>query len=358
MYEKLLFPAKINNRTIKNKVVASPPPSFLCDKDGSITPDFFQYYKKLTNCEPGILIIEGSAVSNKGKGWQNQLIISEEVNFLGISELVISIRNHDILPMIQLYHAGLNAIPGDYHEVFAPSLIKDKNISGKIHGLTSTEIETIVDEYKKAASLAWNVGFSGVELNAAEGTLIHQFLSPITNKRKDEYAFGYGYGILFLRKIITAIKSVAPDLLFSLKLSMRDLIPGGSGLNNSIDIANELKNSGIDIFHLTEGLKIGNPYCLHPYICNSSSPAPFADDALIFKKETKSTTILSTEIQTPDIAEKFLSKEICNFISIGRTLNREPQWITMAMSNQPVEFYKKCKKCMLCKAAKAGCILE
>ena len=358
MYEKLLFPIRINNRNIKNKIVAAPPPSFLCEKDGSISPQFFQYYKKLANSEPGILIIEGSAISNKGKGWQNQLVISEDVNFLAISELVINIRNHDILPMIQLYHGGLNAIPGDFHEVLAPSEIKEKNITAKIHPLTTTEIEQIVDEYKKAASLVWNVGFSGVELNVSENTLIHQFLSPITNKRKDEYAFGYDNGILLLRKIITAIKSVAPDLLFSLKLSLRDLIPGGSGLGNSIDIANGIKELGIDLFHLTEGLKFGSPYSLHPYICNSSSPAPFAEDALIFKKETNTTTIMSTEIQTPDIAEKYLSKEICDFISIGRTLNREPEWITMAMSNQPVEFFKKCKKCLLCKAAKSQCVLE
>ena len=358
MYEKLLFPIKIGNRTIKNKVVAAPPPTFLCEKDGSLTPQFFQYYKNLSKSEPGILIIEGSAISNSGKSWNNQCVISDDSNFLAISELVINIRNHDILPMIQRYHGGINSIPNNNYEVLGPSVIQEKKIKAKIHSLTENEIEQVVEQYRKATSLAWNVGFSGVELNVAEGTLIHQFLSPYTNKRTDEYAFGYNNAVLILRKIVNAIKSIAPDLVFSLKLSMRDLIPGGSGLNNAIDLTNEVKNFGIDVFHLTEGLKIGNPSCLHPFLINTSSQVPFADDSLVFKNETKTKVILSTQIQTPDIAEKYLSKECCDLVSIGSILNREPEWISMAKTNQPLEFYKRCKRCMLCKAAKDGCILK
>ena len=357
MYEKLLFPTKINGRTIKNKVVAAPPPSFLCENDGSLTPEFFNYYKNLIKSEPGIIILEGSAISQNGKSWPNQCVISDEINFLAISELVIKIRNQEILPMIQLYHGGINAIPGKEHKLFGPSIISHKNITGKIHELTTGEIDQIIEDYRKATSHIWNVGFSGVEINAAEGTIIHQFLSPITNKRKDEYAYGYDNGILFLRKIISSIKSIAPDLVFSLKLSLRDLIPGGAGLNNAIEIANELKNAGVDMFHITEGLNFGNAACLHPFLRGNTSPAPFADDALIFKNETKSKVILSTGIYTPVLAEKLLSKEGCDFVSLSRELICEPEWVSMAMTNQPIEFYKKCKNCMLCKAAKEGCIV-
>ncbi len=356
MYEKLLFPTKIKDRTIKNKVVAAPPPSFLCEKDGSLTPQYFNYYKNLIKSEPGILILESSAISQNGKAWPNQCIISDEINFLAISELVIKIRNQEILPMIQLYHGGINAVPGKDHKVFGPSQITNKNVSANIQELSTAQIDLLVEEYKKAASHIWNVGFSGVELNAAEGTIIHQFLSPITNKRKDEYAFGYDNGILLLRKIIQSIKSIAPDLVFSLKISLRDLIPGGSGLNNAIEIANDLAEQGVDLFHVTEGISFGNPACLHPFLRNNISPAPFADDAIIFKNETKAKVILSTGFFTPVIAEKVLNKECCDFISLSRELNSEPEWVTMAMTNQPVEFYKKCKYCMICKAAKEGCL--
>ena len=355
MYEKLLFPTKINDRTIKNKVVAAPPPSFLCEKDGSLTPQFFNYYKNLTKSEPGILILESSAISQKGKAWPNQCVISDDINFLAISELVTKIRNQEILPMIQLYHGGINAIPGNEYNLLGPSIISNKNISGKINELTTGEIDALVEEYQKATSHIWNVGFSGIELNAAEGTVIHQFLSPITNKRKDEYAYGYDNGILFLRKIIQSIKSIAPDLVFSLKLSLRDLIPGGAGLNTAIEIANDVKKLGIDLFHVTEGLTLGKAACLHPFLRNNQSSAPFAEDALIFKNETKTKVILSTGFFTPIIAEKVLCKDCCDYISLGRELNREPEWITMAMTNQPIEFYKKCKYCMLCKAAIGEC---
>jgi NADPH2 dehydrogenase len=358
MYENLLSPTIINRRTIKNKVVAAPPPTFLCEKDGSLTPQFFSYYKNLANTEPGILIIESSAINKDGRAWPNQCVISDEMNFLAISELVIKIRNQETLPMIQLYHGGINALAGKGNKVYGPSSISNKNIKNKITALTTGEIDFLVEEYKKATSLIWNVGFSGVEINAAEGTIIHQFLSPITNQRKDEYAYGYDNGILFLRKIISAIKSIGPDLVLSLKLSLRDLIPGGAGLKSAIEIANDIKEAGVDLFHVTEGLVLGKPSCLHPFLRGLTSPAPFADDSLIFKNETKTNIILSGGMFNPVIAEKVLSKDCCSFVALGRELNREPEWISMAMTNQPIEFYKKCKECMLCKAPSEGCIEE
>ncbi len=358
MYEKLLFPAKINNRTINNKIIASPPPTYLCEKDGSLTPQFFNYYNNLAKSEPGAIIIESSAISETGKSWPKQPVISDNLNFLAISELVIKIRNHNILPLIQLYHGGLNAIPNVNHTVYSPSEFYNKKITCKVHPLTNGEIEAIIEDYKKAATLAWNVGFSGIELNAAEGSLLHQFLTPIINKRNDKYSFIYNNGVYLLRKIIHEIKTIAPDMLFCLKLSMRDLIPSGACLKTAIEIANEVKNIGVDIFHVTEGLKIGNPGCIHPYLCGKNYIAPFGDDSNIFKNETKTTVILSTGIAFPDIAEKLLNKDYCDYISLGRIINREPKWVTMAMTNQPVEFYRKCKNCMICRAGYEGCILQ
>lgn len=358
MYEKLLFPTKIGFRTIKNKVVAAPNPSFLCDKEGNLTPQFFNYYKEMSDKSAGILIIESTAVSNEGRGWQNQCVISEDLNFLGISELVVKLRNQDCLPMIQLYHGGINSVSGPQNRLFGPSKISNKKITGNIKVLSTSEIDTIVNQYKKATTVAWNAGFSGIEINAAEGTLLHQFLSPVTNKRSDEYAFGYDNGILMLLKVITEIKEVASDMIICVKLSMRDLIPGGAGLKNCIEIGKELKNIGINVFHLTEGLFIGDAACLHPYLRNNTAPAPFADDALVFRTETKSQVILSTGMKNPEVAEKALARECCDFVSISRSLNCEPEWVDMAITNQPIEFYKKCKRCMLCQAASKGCILR
>lgn len=358
MYEKLLFPVKIGLRTIKNKIVAAPNPSFLCDDDGNLTPKFFNYYKEMADKSAGILIIEGAAISKEGRGWHNQCVVSDSLNFLGISELVVKMRKQDCLPMIQLYHGGINAISGAHNKLYGPSKITHKKITGDITELTETDIDTIVNQYKKAAGLAWNAGFSGVEINAAEGTLIHQFLSPITNKRTDLFAFGYDNGILILRKVISAVKEAVSEMVICVKLSMRDLIPGGAGLKNCIEIAKELKAMGISLFHVTEGLKIGDTACLHPYLRNNINPSPFADDALVFKAETKCQVILSTGMRNPEIAEKVLNKDCCDFISLSRSLNCEPEWIDMAITNQPIEFYKKCKRCMLCQAASKGCILR
>ena len=358
MYEKLLFPVRCQDRILKNKIVIAPNPSFLCDKEGNITPQFFTYYKNLIEKGAGMLIVEGSAISASARGWNNQCMITEESNFLAISELVIKMRSQDCLPMIQLYHAGINAISSQFNKVCGPSRILHKKITAIIEEVKTEDIEKIVEDYKKAATLAWNAGFAGVEINASDSGLLHQFMSPITNKRNDEYAFGFNNGVLPIKRVINGIKEVAKDLIISVKLSLRDLIPGGAGLNHSLEIAETLMQQGVDLFHITEGLKIGNTSCLHPYLVNNSSPTPFADDALVFKKETQSTVILSGGMYNPAIAEKALTRECCDLISLDRVINAEPDWIDMAITNQPIEFYKKCKNCMLCQAAVKGCILK
>lgn len=355
MYDFLFSPTQLHFKTIKNRIVAAPPPTRLCENDGNLSPQFFSYYSYMAEKEPGIIIIDGLAISNAAKGWLKQGIIADGNNFRAISELVNKLRKAECFPMIQLYHGGINAIPTTNHRLLGLSKITHNKIKGDIKELTSLELDAVAYEYGLAASLAWNAGFAGIEIEASEGSLIHQSLSPITNKRSDQFSYKANSGAHFLMRVIEAVKNSAPDLLISVKLSLRDLVPGGAGLSDCIAVAKKAKEAGASLFHLSQGLKIGDVTCLHPTFRGNISPSPLSEDALVFKKETGFTTILGNGMHTPEIADNILARGISDFISLSRTLNREPNWINLASRNQPIEFFKRCKRCMTCVAASGHC---
>lgn len=351
MYNKLFTPISIGKHTIKNRVVAALPPTFLAEPDGNITPQLLSFYKNLASKAPGVLITEPFAISNLGKAWPRQPFITEDKNFLAISELVERLRNKESYSVMQLYHGGINSLPNIHNVVLGPSGITSNKLRCKVQELTTSEIALIVNEYRQAATMAWNAGFQAIEINAADSSLLHQFMSPITNKRNDDYGFSNHNGSLFLKEVVNAVHDGARTLNIIVKMSMRDLMPASAGLTNSIDTAIELKNLGVNVFHLTEGLSIGEASCLHPYLRGQSRPAPFAEDSLIFRNETMALTIMDTSFIMPSEAEKQLSKNVCDFIALNRTIIREPAWVSMAMTNQPAEFYKKCANCLVCNGA-------
>ncbi len=179
-------------------------------------------------------------------------------------------------------------------------------------------------------------------------------MSPLTNHRCDDYSAAAHGGVLFLHQVVRAVKQAVPDLLLIVNLSLKDLIPGGYGLSSAIRAASILKAEGVDIFRVTEGIRIGNPLQLHPALGKSAPDAPFAEDTQIFKNETGCMTVLSGKVSTPEEAINRIRKGTADFIALGRTLNREPLWLGGQLDSGLLP-WQKCLRCPVCKAASEGC---
>jgi 2,4-dienoyl-CoA reductase-like NADH-dependent reductase (Old Yellow Enzyme family) len=355
MTNRLTSPFDLGNRTFKNRMIAAPPSSLTGSFEGLVTADTIDYYQRLAETGVCAVIVEATAVSAKARAWSRQLDAGNDDALPGLSQLTERIRRGGALPFLQLYHAGINALIPSGSRIYGPGQPRLRKINTPVTALDQKKIDRIIDEYVGAAIMAWNAGFSGIEIAAADGSLVHQFLSPLTNPRTDEYGCKNVNGALFARQIVRGIKKVAPDLTLSVKLSLKDLLPGGNGLKQAFAIAELLKKEGIDIFNLTEGLIAGsNPLMIHPAVGNIAPETPFAEDAQIFRHEVDHPVILSGKIGRPAGAEQKIAREICDFVALGRTLNRCPNWPAQATNS---EFYQApaCLRCKVCVAATTGC---
>lgn len=354
MITSLFSPVSLKNRDFKNRVIAAPPPSYLAGPDGQVQTQMLDYYNNLADTDAGMVIVEAAAVSLEGRAWLKQLGIHSSAMINGLSRLVEKIRSRGAVPVAQLFHGGINSIPGPDQIVAGPSAIEHRKLNARIHEIKKDKFAQIVNDYSEAARIAWNAGFSGIEIQAAEGSLPQQFFSPLLNHRRDDYSTDYNGGVLLLQQIVRAVKKAVPDLMLLVRLSLRDLLPGGFCLSTAIKAAQILKSEGIDIFHLTEGLKVGNAQLLHPSLDKTAPDAPFSEDTHIFRNETGLLTVLSGKVSTPEIAINRMKKGGADFVALGRTLNREPLWLGGQIDSGLLP-WQKCLRCPICKAASDGC---
>jgi len=354
MNSSLTSPFDLGNRTFKNRMIAAPPPSMTCDFDGLVTADTIEYYQRLAETGVAAVIVEGAAVSAAARSWARHLDLSRPEILTGLSQVAEKIRRGGALPVLQLYHGGCNSIPVEGKRIYGVGKPLLKRVTAEIRPLSQDMIDQIIRDFVAAAVTAWNAGFSGIEVQGADGSLIQQFLSPLTNFREDEYGLKNANGAFFARQVIRGIKNVTPDLTLSLRLSLKDLLPGGNGIRHTVSAARLFKQEGVDIFHVTEGLVIGNPLMVHPAVGRTAPETPFAEDAQIFRHEIDHPVILSGKINRPAAADSKISRGVCDFVSLGRTLNRNPRLPSFA--GKPEEFTgPPCLRCKVCIAASKGC---
>jgi len=354
MNPSLTSPFDLGNRTFKNRMIAAPPPSMTCDFDGLVTADTVEYYQRIAETGVAAVIVEGAAISSAARAWTKHLNVSHPDILTGLSQVAEKIRRGGALPVLQLFHGGCNSLQIEGKKNYGVGRPLLKRVTADIRPMPQEMLDQTIRDYVAAAVVAWNAGFSGIEVQGAEGSLIQQFLSPLTNTRDDEYSSTNAGGAFFARQIIRGIKNVTPDLTLVMRLSLKDLLPGGSGIRHAINSAKILKQEGVDIFHVTEGLIIGNPLMIHPAVGKEAPGTPFAEDAQIFRYEIAHPVILSGKIERPAAAEQKISRGFCDLVSLGRTLNRNPRLPSFA--GKPEEFTgPPCLRCKVCIAASKGC---
>ncbi|GAB4285226.1 MAG: NADH:flavin oxidoreductase [Candidatus Rifleibacteriota bacterium] len=331
------------------------PPTLLADEYGEVTNDLVNYYERVSACDVSMVITEPASVKPNEYGFSRQLCGNSQDSVTGLSRVSRVIRKHGVIPILSLFSPGINAaFSGNSSYVFGPSVFTHPKLEKSVRALSYEQIKATSASYLEAAITAWNSGFSGIEISGADGSLIQQFLSPLTNKREDDYGYRFYRGEKLILEIVKAIKKALPDLLCIYKLAMKDLIPCGKPLKDSVELAKNLEKAGIDLLHVTEGFPIGKPE-YGEFISKTTPDAPFADDCQIIRNHVKVPLILSGKIATPDLAENLISQGKCDAISLGRTLNRDLDWLVKAKLNSENIRIRKCRRCIFCAAASNGC---
>jgi len=210
--------------------------------------------------------------------------------------------------------------------------------------LTTLEVKQIINEFIAAAHYAHRAGFDGVELHAAHGYLINQFLSPHTNKRQDEYGGTLENRQRFLLEIVTEIKEALPELTISVRLNIDDFVQGGLELGESLRVCKCLEKSGVDIINCSSGTYESG--------LNSIEPASYEEGWRVYlaeavKKVVDIPVLTGGMIRHPDFANRILAEKKADYIFLGRSLLADPEWANKVRCNR-VDEIRPCISCNNC----------
>ncbi|MGM0420352.1 MAG: NADH:flavin oxidoreductase [Bacillota bacterium] len=216
-----LFDAiRINQLNLKNRIVLPPLASKKATADGKVTQALLDYYQG--RGANGLIIVEHSYIDKRGKAGDNQLALAGKDKLSGLSELADLIKKEGSAAGIQLAHAGAKAV---VDQPYSPSGIYPPGIerTGNLVEMGQAQIDELVERFSAAARLAKDAGFDLIEIHAAHGYLLNQFISPLTNQRDDKYGGSPKNRFRIIKEIITAVRSeVGNEFPLALRLGADD----------------------------------------------------------------------------------------------------------------------------------------
>ena len=316
MDAKLFTPFTIKNITLKNRIVMAPMCMYSCDaEDGKVATWHKTHYTSRAVGQVGLIIIEATAVAPQGRISSKDLGIWSDEHIDGLKELTDLMKEHGAVTGIQLAHAGRKATVDG--EIIAPSPIPFNETMKTPKEMTSVEIKETIEAFMQGAERAKKAGFEVIEIHGAHGYLINEFLSPLTNKRTDEYGGSKENRYRFLREIIEAIKTVWNGPLF-VRISASDYHEDGLTVADYVEMASWMKEQGIDLIDVSSGAVV--PASIHTY---PGYQVKFAEK---IKEESKIETGAVGLITNGLQAEEILQNERADLIFIARELLRDPYW--------------------------------
>jgi 2,4-dienoyl-CoA reductase-like NADH-dependent reductase (Old Yellow Enzyme family) len=327
---KLFEPLVIRSLTLKNRIVVSPMCQY-SSEDGFANDWHLVHLGSRAVGGAGLVICEATAVSPEGRITPHDLGIWKEEHVANLKRITQFIEANGAIPGIQLAHAGRKAShhrPWDgahtlgVHEgawqTVAPSAVPFKEEEPVPHALGKTEIREIIDQFTAAAKRALAAGFKVAELHGAHGYLLHEFLSPISNKRTDEYGGSFENRIRFIVELTEAVRMVWPDELpLFFRISATDWVENGWTAEDSVALAKVLGAKGIDLIDCSTGGNLGGVRI--PLV--PMYQVPFAER---IKKETSLLSGAVGLITTAQEAEQVLSEGRADLIFLARQLLRDP----------------------------------
>ncbi|WAA13839.1 NADPH dehydrogenase NamA [Fervidibacillus halotolerans] len=325
---KLFEPYSIRQVTFPNRIVMSPMCMYASEKeDGTVQNWHITHYVSRAVGQTGLIILEATAVTPEGRISSKDLGIWDDQQIDGLKNLVQQMKTYGVKTGIQLAHAGRKAtVAGN---IVAPSPISYNEKFQTPKELTKKEIADLVQAFKKGAMRAKEAGFDVIEIHAAHGYLIHQFLSPLTNKRTDEYGNTEKNRTRFLREIVQEVRKIWEGPLF-VRVSATDYHPEGLKVHDYIALAKELKMAGVDLIDVSSGgIVTGIKYDTYP-----GYQVPFAEK---IKHGANIPVGAVGLITSPEHAEEILQNNRADLVFIGRELLRNPYWPYYAAKKLGVE---------------------
>ena len=329
---KLFSPLSIRGVTLKNRIAMSPMCQYSCI-DGIMSDWHLVHLGARAIGGAALILTEATAVAPEGRISPDDAGLWNDVQEEAFKKINSFISSANAVPGIQLAHAGRKAstyAPGKGDgevkpekggwQTLAPSAIKFSDTFPLPKEMTVNDIQLGIEQFQDAVKRSVRAGFRLIEIHAAHGYLLHEFLSPLSNKRNDEYGGNFENRIRFPLEVLSAIRKVVPDSFpIIVRISSTDWVEGGWDIEQSINFARKLKEAGADVIDVSSG---GN-------ISHASIPAgpgyqvSFAEK---IKREAGVMTGAVGFITSPEQAEQIIATGQADIILLARELLRNPYW--------------------------------
>jgi len=358
-FDKLFEPCKIGKLELANRIVM-PPISTNFAKEGLVTDCMVDYYAERGRGGVGLIVVEDAIVDTPIGNHTFYCIYIDDDRYLpGLRRIAQAVKSEGAKAILNLNHGGRRAGRVENGQLLvtrgeipvAPSALPHP-VTGFVvpRELSIADIEDLEDKFVQAACRVKEVGFDGLSLHAAHMYLISQFLSPLSNQRKDIYGGDLDGRLRFLVNIIHKVKrKLGDDYPIMVRINGREGLEGGITIEDAKEMAQRLEAAGIDCVSLSCGAGIGLAIRNFP-----TSIAPMrlphgleVDLAAAVKQVVSIPVMTANRIVTPQEAEDILEQGRADLIGIGRGLIADPEWPRKAKEEQEANI-NCCIGCMRC----------
>ena len=318
----------INGMSLANRFVRSATWEGLADKDGAVTPRLIEMMVELAKGEVGLIISGHAFVSPEGQVSPRQLAAYDDRFLPGLRDLVRAVHSVRGKIALQLAHGGSRAnseLSG--LEPIGPSAVeKDGQPICRMAGVE--DIASIVSAFARAAELAKQAGFDAVQIHAAHGFLLSQFLSPAFNKRSDKYGGELANRAQLLLKVVQSIRNtVGPRYPILTKINSEDFLDDGMSCSEAVEVSGLLEKASIDAIEFSGGTTNSPEKFLpvRPGILKTpEQEVYYRKAARLYKQKVTIPLILVGGIRSYEVAEELVRNGTADYISLSRPLICEP----------------------------------
>jgi 2,4-dienoyl-CoA reductase-like NADH-dependent reductase (Old Yellow Enzyme family) len=329
----LFSPIKLRGLTLKNRVVVSPMCQYSAE-DGVPTDWHFTHINNLSLSGAAMFCIEATHVEAIGRITPGCLGLYSDAAEAALKQILTSVRKHSSTAVaMQLAHAGRKAssarpwdggqlIPQDAGgwQTVAPSALPHKEGEAAPLALDAAGLKRIRDAFVESAKRADRIGIDAIELHGAHGYLLHQFLSPISNRRTDQYGGSLQNRMRYPLEVFDAIRAAFPEHKpVGIKVSATDWVEGGWDLPQTIEFAGELKKRGVDWIDVSSG-------GVSPQQKIPLGPGYQVPLAQAIKQATGVTTMAVGLITEAKQAEEIVASGKADMIALARAMLYDPRW--------------------------------
>ncbi len=323
----LLSPLTFATLTLRNRIVMPPMCSGQATPEGLVTPAIVEYHRRRAAAGCGLIVVEHAFVHERGRHSDGQMGVHCDSTIEGLGRLASAIRAEGAAACLQLAHAGsrgtrrvLGAAP------LGPSALRHPYEPGGDvpDAMTPAQIGEVAAAFGAAAQRAASAGFDAVEIHAAHGYLLSQFLSPLTNRRTDDYGGVLEQRARIHREILGQVRRrVGPHFPVLVRLGADDETPGGLGIEEGASVAACLAENGVNLLDVSGGLQGSRGA--------SGGPAYFLPYARAIRSRVSVPVLVTGGIADPALADEIVREEWADLVGIGRAMLNDADWARKAI---------------------------